>query len=69
MQFIDKWRRLWALWNGATGDCLLDSVAQAVWGVSVSLSPALPTMRGALADRFEEQVLEGVARLLLEEDS
>lgn len=36
-------------WNGATGDCLLDSVAQAAWGVAISSSPLLLDVRRAMA--------------------
>ncbi len=38
--------RLYALWNRSAGDCLLDSVMQATWGVFDRES----TLRRALAD-------------------
>lgn len=41
--------RLLVYWNGATGDCLLDAVAQAAWGVTVSGSDALRSLRAAVS--------------------
>lgn len=38
--------RLYALWNRSQGDCLLDSLMQATWGVFDRDS----LLRGALAD-------------------
>ena len=42
--------RLYALWNRTAGDCLLDSVLQATWGV-FDLDNSL---RRALADSLRE---------------
>ena len=42
--------RLYALWNRTAGDCLLDSVLQATWGVMDRDN----TLRRALADSLSE---------------
>jgi len=42
--------RLYALWNRTAGDCLLDSVLQASWGVMDRDN----TLRRALADSLNE---------------
>lgn len=42
--------RLYALWNRTAGDCLLDSVLQASWGIFDSDN----TLRRALADSLSE---------------
>jgi len=42
--------RLYALWNRTAGDCLLDSVLQASWGVMDRDN----TLRRALADSLSE---------------
>lgn len=42
--------RLYALWNRTAGDCLLDSVLQASWGVMDRDN----TLRRALADSLGE---------------
>lgn len=42
--------RLYALWNRTAGDCLLDSVLQATWGVF----DVDNTLRRALADSLTE---------------
>ena len=42
--------RLYALWNRTAGDCLLDSVLQASWGIFDSDN----TLRRALADSLCE---------------
>lgn len=44
--------RLLAFWNGATGDCLLDAVAQAAWGIPVALSHTLRRLREAMATKY-----------------
>jgi len=45
--------RLYALWNRTAGDCLLDSVLQASWGVMDRDN----TLRRALADSLSEAAL------------
>lgn len=42
--------RLYALWNRSAGDCLLDSVLQATWGVFDRDN----TLRKAMADSLHE---------------
>jgi ubiquitin thioesterase ZRANB1 len=42
--------RLYALWNRTAGDCLLDSVLQASWGIMDRDN----TLRRALADSLHE---------------
>jgi len=42
--------RLYALWNRTAGDCLLDSVLQASWGIMDRDN----TLRRALADSLNE---------------
>ena len=42
--------RLHPLWNGSSGDCLLDACAQALWGVPVTGTGACSRLRRALAD-------------------
>lgn len=42
--------RLYALWNRTAGDCLLDSVLQATWGIL----DVDNTLRKALADSLTE---------------
>lgn len=46
--------RLYALWNRTAGDCLLDSVLQATWGV-FDLDNSL---RRALADSLREGAMK-----------
>ena len=53
--------RLYALWNRSTGDCLLDSVLQATWGVfdrenilRKALGDSLHDATSALYPRFKE---------------
>ena len=48
----ERYGRLLPLWNGATGDCLLDAVAQTMWGISVSSTEALIRLRHALSDSY-----------------
>ncbi|KAF6019842.1 trbd [Bugula neritina] len=51
--------RLYALWNRSAGDCLLDSVLQATWGVFDKDN----TLRLALSDSLAEA--EGTFKLIL----
>ena len=47
VELVDELQsKLYPLWNRTAGDCLLDSVLQATWGVSDRES----TLRRALAD-------------------
>lgn len=53
--------RLYALWNRTAGDCLLDSVLQATWGVFDSEN----TLRQALSESISDGAMMYVARYLL----
>jgi len=51
VEITDRWgSRLYALWNRTAGDCLLDSVLQATWGVFDRDN----TLRRALSDSLNE---------------
>ena len=52
----DLGSKLYPLWNRTAGDCLLDSVLQATWGVVDRDS----TLRRAMAD----SLVDGAARLV-----
>jgi len=53
--------RLYALWNRTAGDCLLDSVLQASWGVMDRDN----TLRRALADSLTEAAFTYVVSVCL----
>lgn len=55
--------RLYALWNRTAGDCLLDSVLQATWGIFDTDN----TLRNALSESLSDAVMMLVYAFFTEE--